>query len=1093
MLDLSKRYKRAEFINFLRNFLPSDTSFDSKQINISSEFNFLKTAWLIGKSVSLENLSILEVEHTNSEKKRVQNTRDLFKLVKRLNIRNALVVSYSPNSVNYRFSFIKNFLSINKNRIFQNFTSPKRFSFLLGENSKINTAYKQLSKPVKNLEELINRFNIEIVTDEFFEDYKNLYLKLYDFFKNDRIFKEYSIKYSLDLDLFSKKIIGQIVFCYFIQKKGWLGASKNQKIFEGDVNFFRNQFDKINANKKNFYNDFLEILFYEGLNKNNTDNYCLKLDVKVPYLNGGLFQSLENYNWKDRYLNIPNSFFSNDSKDGILDVFDLYNFTIDENDDLDSEIGIDPEMLGRIFESLLPENLKKTKGTHYTPKEIVEYMCLETIKDYLERNHDKKYHIFINQILNFSRFPEETISFKEENIFPKDEENMYPILNSIDKCLSDIKVCDPCVGSGAFILGSLNLIINIKKIIYLFLNKKNINFSKIKRELIQNNLYGIDIDSGAVEICKLRLWLSLAIDEKDVIEPLPNLDFKIVQGNSLLEQFEGINLDISYNNNTQLELGFNANILNEKFDQLKNLQKNYYQCTNSEDKYKSIKNINKIYYEILKEQISNKLTINNDNKKKLINSLNNFRSITEDKNYLPWKLIFLDVFLEKNGFDIILANPPYLREKDNSKIFDPVNNSFFGKKYHNGKMNYWYYFLYKAIDKSNSQGTIAFITNRYWINSFGAKKLIHKINSELFIKSVLDLNKIKVFEKVSGQHIVFIYSKKVNETTIYKNIKNNLSDIFSIDDTENIKISVLKKAEIFTANNQINFNIKEINLISSKFKKLDDFFIPSTGIQESPDKVSSKMLKEKPDKNIKAGEGVFVLNNEELKNLKLNNNEMKIIKKYLNPNEVDIYKINFKNNYIIYSTPDILHQFTNNEFPNIKKHLDRFKKYITSSNGPYGLHRSRNSNFFTNPKIILKCMFLKPEFVYDENEYFFGFSFISIVPKSKLSLKFLLGLLNSSFGFYWFINNTKRRGIGFDITNDNLKQFPIPVVNNKKDEKIINEIVNLVEKILRKFDLDILNKIDEKIYSLCCLSKKDIFNINKAIDEYLNINKIKIN
>lgn len=1092
MLDLSKRYKRDEFVNFLRNFLPSDTSFDSKQIDISREFSFLKNAWIIGRSKYLENLSILEVEHTNSEKKRVQNTRDLFKLIKRLNIRNALVVSYSVNSANYRFSFIKNFLSINKNKIFQNFTSPKRFSFLLGENSKLNTAYKQLNKPIKNLEELISRFNIEIVTDQFFEDYKNLYLKLYEFFRNDKTFKEYSIKYSLDLDLFSKKIMGQIVFCYFIQKKGWLGAGNNQKIYQGDINFFRNQFSKINDTKKNFYNDFLEILFYEGLNKNNIDNFCSKLEVKVPYLNGGLFQSLENYNWKDGFLNIPNSFFSNDSKDGILDIFDLYNFTVDENDDLDSEIGIDPEMLGRIFESLLPENLKKSKGTHYTPKEIVEYMCLETIKDYLEKNHDIKYHIFINQILNFSRFPEETISFKEENLFPKNEENMYPILNSIDKYLNDIKICDPCVGSGAFILGSLNLIINIKKIVYLFLNKKNVNFSKIKRDLIQNNLYGIDIDPGAVEICKLRLWLSLAIDEKDVIEPLPNLDFKIVQGNSLLEEFEQIDLDISYNNNTQLELGFNANILNEKFDKLKNLQKNYYQNTNSEDKYKSIKNINKIYYEILKEQISNKLTLNSDNRKKLINSLNNFRSITEEKNYLPWKLIFLDVFLEKNGFDIILANPPYLREKDNSKIFDPVNNSFFGKKYHNGKMNYWYYFLYKAIDKSNANGTIAFITNRYWLNSFGAKKLIKKINNELFVKSVLDLNKIKVFEKVSGQHIVFVYSKNKCESLIYKNIKNNLIDIFSTENTENIEISDFKREEIFTVNNEINFNIKEINFLSKKFVKLETVFLTSTGIQESPDKISSKMLQTKPDKNIKVGDGVFVLKKDEFNNFKLNSFEKKSIKKYLNPNDIEIYKINFNNNYIIYSVADNLDQISNNKFPNIKKHLDKYKKYITSSNGPYGLHRPRNINFFTRPKIILKCMFFKPEFVYDENEYFFGFSLISIIPKSNLPLKFLLGLLNSSLGFYWFINNTKRRGVGFDITNDNLKQFPIPVPSNREDEKIINEIINLVEKILIRFDMNIFNKIDEKIYSLCSFSKKDILNTNRVIDVYLANNK-KIN
>ena len=1089
MLDLSKKYKRSDFINFLRNFLPGDTSFESKEINISTEFNFFKSAWIIGKSKSLENLSILEVEQTNSEKKRVQNTRDLFKLIKRLNIRNALVISYSANSVNYRFSFIKNFLSLDKNKIFQNFTSPKRFSFLLGENSKINTAYKQLSNSVNNLEELVSRFNIEVVTDEFFEDYKNLYLKLYDFFKNDKIFKEYSLKYSLDLDLFSKKIMGQIVFCYFIQKKGWLGAKKDQKIYQGDINFFRNQFYLINKNKKNFYNHFLEPLFYEGLNKNNTDNYCSRLEVKAPYLNGGLFQSLENYNWKDGYLNIPNSFFSNDSKDGILDIFDLYNFTIDENDDLDSEIGIDPEMLGRIFESLLPENLKKSKGTHYTPKEIVEYMCLETIRDYLEKNHEKKYHSFINKILNFSRFPQETISFKEENLFPKDDSSLYPVLNSLDKYLNDIKICDPSVGSGAFILGSLNLIINIKKIIYLFLNKKNINFNKIKRELIQNNLYGVDIDTGAVEICKLRLWLSLAIEEKDVIEPLPNLDFKIVQGNSLLEEFEGIDLDISYNNNSQLELGFNANILSEKFDELKTLQKNYYQCTNSEEKHRAIKNINKIYYEILKEQIDNKLTLNRETKKKLIESLNNFRSITEEKNYLPWKLIFLDVFLEKNGFDIILANPPYLREKDNSKTFNPVNNSFFGKKYHSGKMNYWYYFLYKAIDKSNPQGTIAFITNRYWINSFGAKKLISTIKKELFIKSVLDLNAIKVFQDVSGQHIIFVYSKKPCEIIKYKNVKNNLSDIFSNQNTNNIEISDLQKDYVFTENNQINFNVQTINFSSKRFVKLSSQFLTSQGTIESPDKINSKLLKKYPNEKVVVGDGVFVLNKKELNDIKLNSVEKKFIKKYINPNDIDIYKINFNNNYIIYSNPDNSNQISNGQCFNIKKHLDKFHKYITSSNAPYGLHRSRNINFFVKPKIVFKCMFFKPEFTYDENEFFFGFSIISIISKSNIDLKFLLGILNSSFGLYWFINNSKRRGVGFDVTNDNLRQFPVPIALNKSDEKIITEIVNLVEKNLIKFDKNNYSKINEKIHLLCNFSVKDIGIINRTVEDYLSNSK----
>ena len=130
---------------------------------------------------------------------------------------------------------------------------------------------------------------------------------------------------------------------------------------------------------------------------------------------------------------------------------------------------------------------------------------------------------------------------------------------------------------------------------------------------------------------------------------------------------------------------------------------------------------------IIKSEIENKISLNQDKKQKLLHSLNNFKSVNSENNYMPWQLRFFDVFLEKNGFDIIIANPPYNREKGFAEMFEPVNKSLFGEKYHSGKMNFWYYFLHKAIDKSNDNAIISFITSRYWITSTGSKSLIKRI------------------------------------------------------------------------------------------------------------------------------------------------------------------------------------------------------------------------------------------------------------------------------------------------------------------------------------------------------------------------------
>lgn len=1091
MIDFKESYKKENFLIFLEKFLPNDFVQENTKIEVEENHKSFKEARILGSVKSLDKLIIIEIKRIKAEKSRANITKQLFKFLENLGYSKALVVTFSDNEDHYRFSFIKSNLEwVSDTKVKRKFSNPKRLSFLLGNNQKIHTAVKQLVKlgKVKDLNDLNNRFDIEIVNKEFFENYINLYNQLVENLNKDKEFKLFTNKNNINIDVFAKKLLGQIVFCYFLQKKGWLGAKENELLNQGDLNFIRNQFSYYSKNK-NFFNDCLEPLFYKGLNKQNKNNYCNDLKCKVPYLNGGLFQEVENYSWKNSYLNIPNKLFSNVNGNGILDIFDLYNFTVDETADFDVEIAVDPEMLGYIFENLLPENLRKKHGAHYTPKEIVEYICKKSLTEYLKINLDKKHLNNINNLIDYSRFPDETIRLAENKSINLKFDKEF--LLEIDLLLENIKICDPAVGSGAFILGILNFILNIKKITFYFSKNRILkNLYEVKRNLIENNLFGIDIDYGAIETCKLRLWLSLTIDEDDIVKPLPNLDFRIIQGNSLIEEYDGINLDIILETGSQQELLISNDEKNQNIQELYKLQKTFFNETDLETKQKIIKKINKLYYSIIKNEIENKFSVNAEKKKKLLLSLNNFESVNLENNFMPWQLRFFDVFLEKKGFDIILANPPYNREKDFAEMFEPVNKSNFGQKYHSGKMNFWYYFLHKAIDKTNDKAIISFITSRYWLASSGAKTLIKRIKENLFFIDVLDIGKVKIFDSVIGQHIISTFSKKKVESFTYKKISNSTTDIFSNKNTENLEIKVLNQNDIYK-NNQINF---EKSIISyDNCDVLKNLFLTSTGIQESPDKVNKKQLLRFPNKNINIGDGVFVLNENEVKKLNLEKTENKILKKYLVLLDVEKYKINYSKNYIIYSADDVIDKIKNNEYSNLKIHLDKYKKYITSSNKPYGLHRPRNQNYFTEPKIIFKCMFLKPNFTYDDSGYYLGFSFISIIQKSSLDLRYLLALLNSKYGFYWFVKNAKLRGIGFDVTNDMLRNFPIPKVNkeNKNDiDKIIKIVTNIIET---NPDDKLINQIDDLIFKICKFSKNQIIEINKSLEIFLEKYQSKTN
>src|SRR3989338_6775674 len=650
-----------------------------------------------------------------------------------------LAAFYSKDNPDWRLSFIKlDYKLTDKGVKVEVGTPPKRYSFLVGKSEPSHTAQKQLLPILEDhknnplLLDLEEAFSVERVTKEFYERYRKLFEDLSKGLNKNKAFRIIAEKENIDIYNFAKKLLGQIVFLYFLQKKGWLGVPQDKTCGQGDKFFLRTLFDKAKAGKQDFYDHYLEHLFYDTLNnprRDEVDPACSRyFDCKIPFLNGGLFEP--DYDWENTIIYLENDIFED-----IIDTFDLYNFTVKE-DELEKEVVVDPEMLGKVFENLLPENLRKGQGAYYTPREIVHYMCQESL---------------INFLVTETRLDIDKIRALVVNKHFEGEGSR----ELIDRALQNIKACDPACGSGAFLVGMLHEIVSARRI----LNPKEDEY-RLKKEAIQNSIYGVDIDPGAVDIAKLRLWLSLVVDyELKDIEPLPNLDYKIMCGNSLLEEliigeesiklFDERLLNASKNSEAKSllfndeefkgksasarneylqnelkakqkqmlqlhsenkltpekkkELNKEIEALNKElnpksrkqvidshptlfgdkaekyFNLLKELHKQYFTEYDPKKKREKRKQIEGIENEFIKSSIKEKVDdiegrIKNlnmqdpgDRKQQavLLKKKLEYLAIPEQihnsqvKPYFLWKLNFFEVFQEKGGFDVVIANPPY--------------------------------------------------------------------------------------------------------------------------------------------------------------------------------------------------------------------------------------------------------------------------------------------------------------------------------------------------------------------------------------------------------------------------------------------------
>ncbi len=1059
------------FLKSVKDFVLYDADGEQEVTLTDTEKRTAKRVVKYGEFNTHDNRKIELYEVTVEDYSKVKIARvGLGALVKKLIIgNNAVFATFKYENVtdkHWRFSFVAYDSFFEEGQVQTKETNPKRYTYVFGdEDETYRTAidrFQELdSKFQIKVEDIREAFAVEAMSKEFFDEYRETHYAKFVKFLTGEEFQKKGGKYELvkvqnpspflasvfdgdkkDARDFCKKLLGQIVFLYFIQKKGWLGAKNtNYKEGKGDKNFIQNFYNHAGAND-NFYPLWLSKLFYETLNQERTDDDFTMPDgkvVKIPYLNGGLF---EKESEKFDYLVFPKELFTD-----LFEFFNRFNFTIYENSPEEHTVAVDPEMLGHIFENLLEDN--KDKGAFYTPKEIVQYMTQESLIEYLVT------HLGVDTKEGVSIF----VKQKNKELLSESQ------LNELNILLDKVKICDPAIGSGAFPMGLLHEIFALKERIAFDLGFTVWSPATVKENIIQNSIYGVDIEKGAVDIAQLRFWLSLIVDE-DEPKPLPNLAYKIVVGNSLVGKFENEIVEIDWSTDDTKGGLFAQELINEKTDLLKTIsrkQKDFF-TAGSNEKIILKKEIRDLKLDILSKQLAlmietkgyQKQTGKKLNKKetekwletegwqRTLQKINILKNNDKQFNHFDWRLDFPEILnpiinkeVDKRGFDIVIGNPPYLKERDNAHIFKPINESPFGKQWHQGKMDFWFYFLHKSIDIAKEAGKVSFITSRYWLNSQGASKLIERVKNELSFLNVVDIGKLKVFDNVAGHHMIHIYHKGENEKFIYKSLSEDVKHIIYDFKTKYVNIdyfensNVFKNGEIILSNSLLNFD----NTVP-----LGDLFDVSQGVVEASDKVSSKQYEIIGRNDINIGDGVFVLTEEQLNKIGLSQND-EAIKKYIDPNDIIKYNVVTKESkFLIYSDKEYREKIANEiRYASLKKHLDLYSDFITSSNAPYGLHRPRQKQYFTKPKVIFKIMFKEPEFTYDDTGLYFGFSFSSIINKPNIdcSLKYLLSILNSKLANNWFNINGKQRGAGVDIGVNKLRTFPIMKSTNEKPFKIL--------------------------------------------------------
>ncbi len=933
------------------------------------------------------------------------------------------------------------------------------------------------------------------------------------------------------------------------------------------------------------FKDFnaLNTLFFEVLAKKNSEHLSEikenKILEKIPYLNSSLFDQtpleLKGYEIKlldNKKLEIyKNSVLKKDNPKQeplpllkyLFEFLRLYDFTttpkdIKDNQNTSESRLINPSVLGLVFEKL---NGYK-EGSFYTPSFITSYMCKESIESIVL---DK-----FNAIYQWGCKDLDMLKGKIDRNFSNEKAKEY--LNT----LLTLRICDPAVGSGHFLVSALNEMVLIAyelgliaslyrydlklendEIIIHTPENKIFNYTiphsendphhhiqkelfELKKSIIENCLFGVDINPNSCEITKLRLWIELLkysyyIFEKgkntDALETLPNIDINIKCANSLISRFN-LNDDLKKIPNIKQKIQEYKDLVAQykdpnplfplnKADLINKIQdlKNTFSLTLKDPKTKAElekaieKHIKKYNFFALDDKslldglnyfipsLFGTLKLSPKEEEEAFASYGRIRALRkklddalsgrEYQNAFEWRFEFPEVLDDEGdflGFDCIIGNPPYIKEGGNKELFASTKRL----RTYQGKMDIWYHFVGIGLEILKQNGVLSFIATNNWTTNAGAEKLRNILLRETQFILLIDFGDYRVFESADIQTMIMCFKKIISPNQYFFDYRKIIAKKPS--DTNRITLLQRKECE---GNLYLNAKIEKKNLINktlffSHFNSIFNTILKNAilflnkkeitnGIHPHYDRINKK-INEKFSNQFFNGEGIFVLSEAEKNNLKLSQKEMKLLKPSYETAEIMKYLTLSQNqHWIIYTDSSFKNPKSMDDYPNLKKHLDRFKEVITSDNKPYGLHRARDERFFTgNPRIIVlrKCA-KEPIFSYVNFDCYVSATFY-IIKTKRFDSKFLVGLLNSLLIRFWLKHRGKVQGNNYQIDKEPLMNIPLIKIT-KSNQPTADKIIVLVDKILQAKEKDpkantqrLEKEIDALVYQLYHLTDEEI-------------------
>ena len=908
-------------------------------------------------------------------------------------------------------------------------TSTKRFTYVFGDEKAFYKTpilrFESLRTKANEFLEIKKAFSVEALSDDFFDEYRKQYAEFVKFLTGKEYVKkgnkwveqetgepdaQYFTSFKKDDKLvrdYIKKMMGRIVFLYFLQSKGWLA---------GNLHYMHDLFyDASDEVKGDFLDKVLEPMFFGLLNTKLEDRSSAPLvngvGVKyipnadeIPYLNGGLFQQEK--------IDEVESVFPAGMFQSLFDFFDSYNFTIDENDPNDAEVGVDPEMLGKIFENLLEDN--KDKGAFYTPKEIVRYMCQESLTAYLQTG------------IEDAEVKEHIANFVKTNDVEELGGASSELAMSIDRKLIDVKICDPAIGSGAFPMGLLRELYACRKSIEIF---EEDNAADIKRHIIQNNIYGVDIEKGAVDIARLRFWLALIIDEKEPM-PLPNLDFKIMQGNSLLESYKGVDLDVT---SKKLKTGKDTKktrgVLSLGFEEtdvqkvIQDLVKSYFSITDHTLRAQRRQQIDKYVKDYIKVCAEG-----NHEVQDAVDEL----EIPNDQFFL-WHTYFADVF-EQGGFDIVIGNPPY-----GVSIKDDYRKAVVTSWGNVPDYEIYYYFIVLAAPLLKEKGIMSYIIpNTFLFNTF-AKHFREMLVEKWNVLEILDCTKFPIFESAVVRNAINLFQKdsEGSKKVGYRNTANvtSFSDLLEREREFMTVESLLTMNQNWGLAYFLPTSIRNVvNLISSSPLAVKDVFPEISQGLIAYDKYkgqSEEIIKSRAYHSFVYKDG---------------------LKKWLWGEDVTRYNLTWNG-----------------------------KEYIDYCNG---IANPRNPSFFVGKRMLVREITNPSIFAaLIEIEAYNDPSIIIVKESKDYPIEILVGIMNSKLATFFHFNHSPKatKGAFPKILVQDIKEFPLPKVNSD-ERKILMRLVDDVTTIKKGKSIAdtsaLENQIDFLVYHLYGLTYDEVLIVD---------------